>query len=449
MTSVRNRLPQLNGNKRLNLFRISDFRFRIFRNCVLSLNGIQKGFAVSNFRIYFFVAALFIYSCSPKVRTIPTTVNKPVVQPPPPIEKPVAVKPAEAKVSVISLLLPFGLDHIGPGQSYDNISLKKARIAADYYRGFKSALDSLTFYGYNYKLQLFDSKDDPGTAHSLAYNPKVRASDLIVGPVFPDDMKAFTSVLVGARKPIVSPLSPQSPATFHNQNLVTINPPLEYHAWRTAEYIADKLKPQKIFVLRSGYSDENDYLAPFNKAIDSLSNRRIKIVTITVIHGRLNPIMAQLAAGKENIFITASTDQAFLTVTLRSLELLAARYPVILFGHPSWQHYSFLSPQRLQKLKTHITSADNVDYKSAATITFIRNYRDTWHTEPSAYAIKGFDEGMYFGQLLGTDNLKDMGKAGYQGLHNDLIFQKKVGMGWINTHVNLLLYSNFALKKVE
>ena len=415
MTSVRNRLPQLNGNRRLVI-----------------------GFIT-----------LLLAACSPKVRIVPTPVNKPVEHPPPPVEKPVPVKPAEAKVSVISLLLPFGLDHIGPGQSYDDISLKKARIAADYYRGFKSALDSLTFYGYNYKLQLFDSKDDPATAHGLAYNPKVRTSDLIVGPVFPDDMKAFTAVLVGARKPIISPLSPEAPANFHNQNLVTVNPPLEYHAWCSAQYIAIRIKPQKIFVLRSGYSEENEYLTPFDKAIDSISNRHIKIITITVIHGRLNPIMAQLSLAKDNIFVIASTDQAFLTVTLNSLEKLSVRYPIMLFGHPSWQHYAFLTPQRLQLLRTHITSADDVDYKSAATITFIRNYRNTWHTEPSAYAIKGFDSGLYFGQLLGTDDLKSIGKNSFTGLHNDFVFQKKAGLGWINTHVNLLLYSNFALKKVE
>ena len=406
MTLVRNRLPQLNGNRRFFLFRISNVQFRIY-----------------------FLAALLISGCSPKVRTVPVPVNKPAEQKPVPVEKPVTVKPVAPKVSVISLLLPFGLDHIGPGQSYDDISLKKARIAADYYRGFKSALDSLTYYGYN--------------------NPKVRASDLIVGPVFPDDLKAFTDVLVGARKPIVSPLSPEPAATFHNQNLVTVNPPLEYHAWCAAQYIAGRIKPQKIFVLRSGYSEENDYLVPFDKAIDSLSNRHIKIITITVVHGQLQPIMAQLAAGKDNVFVIASTDQAFLTVTLSSLEKVAARFPVTLFGHPSWQHYSFLTPQRLQKLKTHITSADDVDYKSAETITFIRNYRNAWHTEPSAYAVKGFDEGLYFGQLLGSDNLKNMGKTDFEGLHNDFVFQKKAGLGWINTHVNLLLYTNFELKKVE
>ena len=108
MTLVRNRLPQLNGNRRFFLFRISNVQFRIY-----------------------FLAALLISGCSPKVRTVPVPVNKPAEQKPVPVEKPVTVKPVAPKVSVISLLLPFGLDHIGPGQSYDDISLKKARIAAD------------------------------------------------------------------------------------------------------------------------------------------------------------------------------------------------------------------------------------------------------------------------------------------------------------------------------
>lgn len=427
MISVRNRLPQLNGNRRLVLFRNSNVQFRIF-----------------------FFIVLLIYGCSPKVVQVPHTVNKPTETKQPQVAKPVQpAKVTEPKVSTIALLLPFGLDHIGPGQSYDDISLKKASIAADYYRGFKLALDSLTFYGYNYKLQLFDSKDDAATAHGLAYNPKVRQSDLIVGPIFPDDIKALTDVLTSARKPIVSPLSPEPASTFHNQNLVTVNPPLEYHAWCAARYINDKVKPQKIFILRSGYSEENDYIIPFTKAIDSLSKKHIKIVTITVVHGKLNAILPQLITEKQNVFVVPSTDQAFLTVTLHSLDLLTARYPVMLFGHPSWAHFNFFRAALLQHLKTHITSADDVDYKSAETITFIRNYRNTWHTEPSAYAVKAFDEGLYFGQLLGAGHMKEMGSTDFTGLHNNFHFEKKPGLGWINTHVTLLVYDNFELKKVE
>jgi len=216
-----------------------------------------------------------------------------------------------------------------------------------------------------------------------------------------------------------------------------------------AQYINDKIKPQKIFILKSGYSQDNDYTVPFKKAIDSLSNGHIKIIMVTIVRGKLTSLLPQLAAGKQNVFVIASTDQAFLTVTLRSLDTLTKKYPVMLFGHPSWEHFAFLNSQLLQRLKTHITSADKVNYKSAETITFIRNYRNAYHAEPTAYAVKGFDEGLYFGQLLGSDNLKNMAQTDFAGLNNKIHLLKKPGLGWVNTHVNLLLYTNFELKQVQ
>src|SRR6202012_3624511 len=146
-------------------------------------------------------------------------------------------------------------------------------------------------------------------------------------------------------------------------------------------------------------------------------------------HGQLRPIIPQLSLTKPNIFIVPSTNQAFLAVTLHSLDTLLRRYPVTTFGHPGWQHLTFLSPQLLQHLKTHITSADDVDYRSKRLNNFIRDYLNAWHTEPSAYAIRGYDEGIYFGRLLGKDSVKNITQTGFDGLNNNFIFAKKTGQG--------------------
>ncbi len=198
-------------------------------------------------------------ACTPKLQ--------PVV-PPKPVEQPVAkapeVKPpvkVEPKFSKISLILPFNLDYLKTG--YSSNSLKEANIAVEYYQGFKLALDSLTASGYNYKLQVYDSKDQPAQAHALASNSKIRESDLIVGPGFPVNLKAFTDMLTSPRKPIVSPLASAAPSNFKNQNLITAIPPLEYHVWAAADYVATSIKAKRVFVLRSGFSEENDYLTPF------------------------------------------------------------------------------------------------------------------------------------------------------------------------------------------
>jgi hypothetical protein len=391
-------------------------------------------------------------ACSPKVHTVsaPTRLKTPEAKKE--AEK-AAEKPAVARVSTISMLLPFTLDDLNAGAQYTPATLSRANLSLDYYQGFKMALDSLAAKGYNYKLQVFDTKDTPAASSNLAVTPAIRTSDLVVGPVFPDDLQAFTNVLAGSGKiiPTVSPLSPAAPATVKDQFLVTVATPLEYHSWSAAAYINEHYKPKKVFILKSGYNDDNKYITPFKKGIDSLSKRKTKIIAPTIVRGRLDDLMPQLSTTEENIFVIPSTNQQFLMVTLHSLDSLAKRYPVTLFGHPSWVKFSYLKPDLLQRLKTHITNTDRVDYKSPQILVFIRNYRKAYRSEPTHYAMMGFDEGMYFGALLGEnpDDLKKLDKKDFTGLLNKYRFIKRPGLGWINTHVNMLEYNNFELKKAE
>jgi ABC-type branched-subunit amino acid transport system substrate-binding protein len=394
---------------------------------------------------------MILGACSPKI--IPTTAPRPVEKPAQVNTIPAATvtKPAGAHVSTISLILPFELDKLDLSSAATRGNLSQADLALDYYQGFKLALDSLTAQGYNFKLQVYDSKSDASQAHSLALNPKVKSSDLIVGPVFPESIKAFSASMYGFNKPVVSPLSPAPPFDYKNNNLITVEPPLEYHAWRVAQYIKDDIRPVKVFVLKSGFSEENKYIIPFKKAIDSLSKKRIQVVYLTVVKGNLTPILPQLNNKVQNVFIVPASDQVFLTVVLAALDKLSQAYPVTLFGHPNWAKYSFLQAAMLQRLKTHITASDKIDYTADDTNQFIKSYRAAYHLEPGDYAIKGFDEGYYLGTLLSTDTeaFKKLDKLNYQGLHNKFTFIKTANSGWVNTHVDIYRYQNFELKLVE
>jgi hypothetical protein len=417
MTSVRNRLPLLSGNRWLP----------------------------------FICIPLLAAACSPKVRTVSAPevkTERPVAKKEP--EK-VQAQTAKARLNSIAMLLPFDLDNLNPGAQYNASTLSSANLSLDYYQGFKLALDSLTGKGYNFKLQLFDTKEQTAETQHLAYEAAIRSSNLIVGPVFPDDIQAFADILSGPPKPIVSPLSPASPAKVKNANLVTVATPLEYHARAAANFINERLKTNKVFILRSGFSDENKYISPFVKTTDSLSKNKTKIINPVIQHGNLDRLIPQLSLKEENVFVVPGTDQAFLMVTLRSLDSLSKKYPITLFGHPSWLKFTYLKPELLQDMKTHITSTDRVDYKSSAITDFIKLYRRAYHLEPTHYAMMGFDEGMYFGALLGKndDLISNLDKNDFTGLLNKYHFVKKPGLGWINTHVNVLQYSNFELRKAE
>ncbi|NCD70921.1 ABC transporter substrate-binding protein [Mucilaginibacter sp. R11] len=424
----------------------------LVRNHRLPLSG-------NKYKLLILSVVFWAAACSPKTQPI---VNKPQpsVTPPAakPAEKPVATtpvkaaKPAPQKVSGIAMLLPFNLDNLNQGGKYSKADLQKANMAVEYYQGFKLALDSLTSNGYNYRLQLLDSKDQPAEARNLSLNPKLYNNDLIVGPIFPDGIKAFNSTNTGiTKKPVLSPLSPASPSGFHSPLLITAIPPLDYHAKRAAQYVYERLKAKKVFVLKSGFSVDNNYLTPFKQQLDSLSKQHVKLIPLTVVRGDLKPLLPQLSKTEDNVFVLPSTNQAFLQVTLRALDTLAKAYPVVLIGHPSWEKLTFLRADALQRLKTVITSSDHVNYKSGSMIGFIKAYRKAYHLEPSEFSIKGFDEGFYFGELLAqseTGTLKPE-TLDFEGLHNKFHFVKKPTTGWVNTHVYILKYTNFELKAIE
>lgn len=397
--------------------------------------------------LWVLLMGLILDACSPRIKPSVKPTGKPVVINQPSAAKQPPKMPAP-KVNTISVLLPFETDKTGNSTTLSS----SAALAVDYYLGFKLALDSLTAQGYNYRLQIFDSKDDAAQSHSMALNPKIRTSDLIVGPVFPESIKPFIATLGTLTKPVVSPLSPASPYDYKNPDLITAIPPLAYHAIYVAKFIAQRMKPVRIFLLKSGYTEDGKFIVPFLHAIDSIGKKSINVVQLTVIHGKLDALLPQLSANTENVFVVPATDAAFLTVTLRALDKLGQTYPVTLFGHPNWLKASYLRPELLQRLKTHITTSSHIDYKSPLVTDFIGAYRKAYHVEPGEYAMKGFDEAYYFGSLMataGADAFKHLDRYFYNGLLNDFNFKKTEGSGWVNTHVRMLQYQNFDLKPVQ
>lgn len=407
---------------------------------------------------------MLLAACSPKVRpvvTVPKPVDTVVAK------KPVIVKvtpPQPAPAAVISLLLPFYLDELDLAKGAPKSGLNKADLALQYYQGFKLALDSLTERGENFKLQVFDTRDATAQSHNLALNTKVRTSALVIGPIYPEEVKSFTQATVNMHKMLVSPLSPAPPSDYKNPDLITVIPPLTYHCVTAARYIADKLKAKKVFVLKSGYSDDNKYSIPFDRAIDSISKKRIKIVEVTILRGNLDALLPQLSTTEQNIFVIPATDQQFVQVTTHALDkLVKQHYPVTLFGHPNWEDATYLKVDLMQRLNAYITSGDRVNYHAARTIKFLKAFRKAYRTEPGEYAIKAFDEGMYFGQMAANyakqavANKQSplmpakavLSNQGFDALHNTFHFTEVPGQGFVNTHVKVYQYANFELKPVE
>lgn len=351
----------------------------------------------------------------------------------------------------IALLLPFELNTIDL-RTAGTEEIRKTDLAVDFYQGFKLALDSLSRNGHNYKLQVLDTQDQEARIVNLATAASVKENEIIVGPIFPDAIGAFSDFFVkSATKLIVSPLAASMPSQFDNPNLVTVNNSVDQHGWKIADYITKNYKPEQvnIVLINTKKSDDEKFAAPVRKFIAELSNGKFVVVERPT---GIN-LQSYLSTSKNNLVILSSDDRMFIVPIIDRLSKLSnENYRVELFGHPNWVKADFLDGSKMQTLKTKLSSSYYVNYKTDKVRHFVARYRDEYGFEPSEYSFKGFDIGYYFGSMLqkyGKDYAGHLTQESYTGLHNSFRFTKDARSGYRNTELMMLTYRALELQMIK
>jgi ABC-type branched-subunit amino acid transport system substrate-binding protein len=397
----------------------------------------------------FFLAGAFLAflsGCSPKTTPPVKRPDKPGELPKQEQPKIIELKP---RLNSISLILPFNLDNVDPEKATSQ-EISKSEIAIDFYQGFKLALDSLKNRGYHFKLEVFDAQNDEAKTANLARTPSVTDNDLIVGPVFPDNIKVFSDLAKLEDKLQISPLAASMPSQFNNPHLVTINNTIDQHGWKVADYIIRHYPATstQIVLINTRDADSEKFAAPVRNYLNSLSENKLKIIEVTNSKG----IESILVKNKNNVVIIANEDQSFIVPTINRLYTLKTRnsYKIDVFGHPDWVKTT-IDINQLQRLNTKVTSSYTIDYESEAVKNFVSRFQAEYKLDPSEYAFKGFDTGYYFGLLLGEfgkDYLKNL-TVPYEGLHNNFRFSYDAATGFRNTELKLLKYEDYELRPVK
>lgn len=394
-----------------------------------------------------FLAAVFfalLSACSPKVAP-------PVRHPDKPGETPgLGQKPLELKprVNSIALILPFYSDTFTPQATLKDVS--RSALAIDYYQGFKLALDSLVKLGYHFRLEVFDGQNDEIKIANLARAGSVMNNDLIIGPVFPDNIKIFSELATFGNQLQVSPLAATMPSQFNNSRLVTINNTIDQHGKKVAEYVTKHYTAANshIILINTRSSDSEKFAAPVKRYLNTLSGKSLKVTEVTNSKG----IEKILSKSKRNVVIVAAEEQSFIVPTVNRLATLstAGSYKIDVFGHPNWNRAT-VDIDQLQQLNTRITSSYTIDYESAPVKQFVSGYHAAYSLDPSEYSFKGFDTGYYFGRLLGEfgKDYKSHLTEAYEGLHNNLRFSYDASAGFKNTEIKMLQYKGYELQVVK
>lgn len=384
-------------------------------------------------------------ACSPKV----VQKKEPVIVPVAKTEKTAGLN--NFTQAEVSIFVPFKLNEFNPN-TITKKQFEKFEMPLDFYQGLTYGFDSAATSSLNFKLNVFDTRDDNTRLGSLLQNNAVKQSNLIIGPVFPDGLKYITNFSIANDIPIVSPLAASKPSEFDNPNLISIVNDIDQHGIKIADYIAKHYNAtNSIVVLINTQKTLDKQFADPIKETFKKHHPNFLIQEYTSV----NIFETKMIRDKKYAVIICSEDVPFVTPSVAKLYKLKTLpntgYQINLFGHPNWikQNYSI---EQLQNLNTIISSSYFVDYKSTEVINFVKRYRAKYQIEPSEYAFKGFGIGYYFGKLMvkyGRNYLDFIRKEKYRGLHNDFEFDFDPLYGYYNKSLMLLQYRNMMLNVID
>ena len=404
---------------------------------------------LKNMNRYFkLVAALFllvVVGCSPKVNN---TAKKPTTAPKAPKEEKPIKRFTQAE---IALLIPFKLNDINL-KSATKAQLDRANMAIDFYQGVKLGVDSATALGLNFKLNVFDTRDDNSQLANLVKRGSLKGNNLVIGPVFPEGVKYLSTYSMTNDLALVSPLAASKPSEFNNPKLISVVNNIDQHAGKIADYIADHYQANTsiVVLINPKKTADEQFAAPLRERFKAKYPNYI-VQEFTSAYA----FETRMIKGKKYAVVICSSELAFVAPSVDKLaklkNLKTGGYDLNLFGHPNWakQNYNI---EQLQSLNTIVSSSYHIDYKSTAAINFIKKYRAEFNFEPSEYSFKGFDIGFYFAKLLakhGEDYLDYLTKEKYRGLHNNFEFEYDPQYGYVNKDLMLLQFKNLNLIVVD
>jgi ABC-type branched-subunit amino acid transport system substrate-binding protein len=360
-------------------------------------------------------------------------------------------------------MIPFYLEDIGKidvenhstGSKVNN--LYRSFTFVQFYEGFLMALDSLKKLGLSVKLFVYDVDEDTVLMQKIIKKPEMEKMDLIIGPFFTKNLSTIAKFAKKNHISIIDPVTADGEILNGNPNIYKATPSMATQLGEVAEYIIANHFDKNIIIVHNNKENEKPILNTFKTEFDAhlkakgeLKELKECVFNVSGVGG-LTKLMSK---SNENVIITLSSGEVFVTNYVNKLNDLIKDYKITLFGLPSWRSFENIEIEYFQNLNLHLFSSSFIDYTNPRVNNFILAYREKYKTEPDKFAFIGYDVASYFLNVLSKygNNFEDcISQYPYEGIQTNFVYKKSVdnSRGRENTYVNIYKFQDFNLINVK
>lgn len=343
-----------------------------------------------------------------------------------------ALRPSERLQ--VALLLPLSSESGSPNANF-----------TAFYQGFLLGLETVKSRGYSVDLNLFDTRRSPERVEQLTREPRFRQAQLIVGPVYEQDMLPVIRYAEEQGIPVVTPLADLK--EVGSDALFQMAPP-ESHKYDKLASLLDK--EADITLIRTAHNDRE-----FEKEIlDQLQGRSYEYYDYQSVQGAdyasrsdLTPLLKR--HDKHLFFVLADNevDVDRILASLASAQTnMQARgfgnpeYTVV--GHARWNRYANIDRTTFFKNRVVLFSIFHAKRDSEEIRRFDTEYIRAFGSMPNLYSYRGYETAVIFCPGMYSDIEYDMEGRRYKPLQTTYTFRQepdsptRVNQEWVRMNYN-------------
>lgn len=383
------------------------------------------------------------------------------------------IAPSQPVTYNVALMLPF-FANIPIEEPKDSLSEEDTYIStsrqqglrggnfAEFYEGFMLALDSVKKAGMSVTLHVYDTERDTVKVKKIVRELSLIHPDLIIGPVFSEDVSITGRFARYEEIQLVSPLSVKPELVNNNPNIIQVVPSKTHEGYSLANYLKQLNKGRFILVRGTdSLSMKNSWRFKkyfMDHAPADISDQPLHFADYVLKDSLMRVLHKILSKEEENYIVVFSDHEPDVSKLVSRLYLLSDVYPIRLVGMSTWQVWKSIDWIQLHGLQLQLISPFYVDYSSPLTRNFLLKSRSKLGYEP--YEVKsqgynftmlGYDIGFYFLSALkqyGRNFGNCINQVEADQLLTKFHFLKTGSGGYINTNCNIVQYGeDFSVEK--
>ena len=312
----------------------------------------------------------------------------------------------------VALLLPLGAEE-RPSQNY-----------LDFYRGFLIGLDSVRMSGHSVNLSLYNTAHDYNRVTEIISSGALEKSDLVVGPIYEDELIPVATALQGKQIPIVSPLA--NLTQTEGNNIFQMSPTQSSKLEKvrglfdgskrvviiSSESIDKEFDAEVRSMLKdTSYVVEHKYIYEHPSIIEKREKEREKMRAegLEVDDTPSPSDMSPLLRGEEPTVVVVTADNeidvdrilaaiasANIALTARSQRVV----PFVVYGNNRWNRYRNMDRAILFANNVTMLSTYHARRSEPKIKAFDKRFVEEFGALPSLYAYRGYDAAVLFVKAL-------------------------------------------------